>query len=74
MATSENAKLLALSGNRNPYPGRLGEIAPGALADLIVIGGDPTADLQLIGDPDTNVKLVMKGGKIYKNALAAKSV
>jgi imidazolonepropionase-like amidohydrolase len=71
MATSENAKLLALCGNRNPYPGKLGEISPGALADLIVIDGDPTVNLQLIADPDANMKLIMKDGKIYKNALAA---
>ena len=71
MATSENAKLLALCGNRNPYPGKLGEIVPGALADLIVIDGDPTVNLQLIADPDANMKLIMKNGKIYKNALTA---
>ena len=71
MATSENAKLLALSGNRNPYPGKLGEVAAGALADLIVIDGDPLADLQLIADPDANMKLIMKNGKIYKNTLPA---
>ena len=51
MATSENAKVLALCGNRNPYPGKLGVIAPGALADLIVVDGDPTVNLQLIVRP-----------------------
>jgi imidazolonepropionase-like amidohydrolase len=69
MATSENATLLALCGNGNPYPGKLGVIAPGALADLIVIDGDPTVNLALIADPDANMKLIMKNGKIYKSTL-----
>ncbi len=34
MATGTNAELLALSGKRNPYPGKLGVVEPGALADL----------------------------------------
>jgi imidazolonepropionase-like amidohydrolase len=71
MATSENATLLALCGNRNPYPGTLGAIVPGAFADLIVIDGDPTVNLALIADPDANMKLIMKDGKIYKNLLAS---
>jgi imidazolonepropionase-like amidohydrolase len=71
MATSENAKLLALSGNRNPYPGKLGVIAPGALADLIVLDGDPTANLDLIADPESSMKLIMKDGTIYRNTLTA---
>jgi imidazolonepropionase-like amidohydrolase len=70
MATSENARLLALSGNRNPYPGKLGVIAPGTLADLLVIDGDPTTNLSLIADPDPNLKLIMKDGTIYKNTLS----
>ncbi|HEY8367896.1 MAG TPA: amidohydrolase family protein, partial [Thermodesulfobacteriota bacterium] len=41
-ATSGNAELLALSGPRNPYPGRLGVIQKGALADILVVDGDPT--------------------------------
>jgi imidazolonepropionase-like amidohydrolase len=71
MATSRNAALLALCGNRNPYPGTLGVIAPGALADLLVIDGDPTVNLDLIADPDTNMKVIMKNGSIVKNTLGA---
>ena len=37
MATSTNAELLALSGLRNPYPGKLGLVEEGALADLLVM-------------------------------------
>lgn len=40
-ATGVNGELLALSGERNPYPGALGRIAPGAWADLLVADGDP---------------------------------
>ena len=35
MATSTNAELLQLSGKRNPYPGKLGVVEEGALADLL---------------------------------------
>ena len=69
MATSRNAELLALSGKRNPYPGALGVIEAGALADLIVLDGDPTADINLIADPNRNMKLIMKDGRIHKNTL-----
>jgi imidazolonepropionase-like amidohydrolase len=51
MATSTKAELLALSGKRNPYPGKLGVVEPGALADLILVDGDPLANLELVADP-----------------------
>ncbi len=69
MATSANAELLAMSGPRNPYPGRLGVIEEGALADLILVDGDPLADLKLIADPEKNFVLIMKDGRVFKNAL-----
>ena len=43
MATADNAELLALSGPRNPYPGKLGVVEEGALADLLLVDGDPLA-------------------------------
>ena len=67
--THDNAQLLALSGPRNPYPGQLGVIETGALADMILVDGDPVANLELVADPDKNFKLIMKDGKIYKNTL-----
>ena len=70
MATGRNAELLALSGERNPYPGKLGVIEKGAYADLLVVNGDPLADIALVADPEANLRLIMKGGRIYKNALA----
>ena len=71
MATSVNGELLAMSGLRNPYPGRLGVIEEGALADLILVDGDPTADINLIADPERNFVLIMKDGGVVKNALPA---
>ena len=42
MATAANGELLQLSGKRNPYPGNLGVVEEGALADLLLVDGDPT--------------------------------
>jgi imidazolonepropionase-like amidohydrolase len=63
MVTADNAELLALSGARSPYPGRLGVVADGAIADLLLVAGDPLADLSIMADP-VNLKVVMKGGVI----------
>jgi imidazolonepropionase-like amidohydrolase len=68
MATSANAELLALSGSRNPYPGTLGVIQEGALADLLLVDGNPLEDLTLVADPEQNLLLIMKDGRIYKQA------
>jgi imidazolonepropionase-like amidohydrolase len=67
MATSANAELLALSGPRNPYPGKLGVVEAGALADLLLVNGDPLANIKLIENPAQNFSVIMKDGKIYKN-------
>jgi imidazolonepropionase-like amidohydrolase len=69
MATAVNGELLAMSGPRNPYPGKLGVIEPGALADLIVVDGDPTTNLKLVADPDKNFLVIMKDGRVVKDAL-----
>lgn len=69
MATSTNAELLQLSGKRNPYPGKLGVIEQGALADILLVDGDPIADIKLIADPAKNFVVIMKDGKIFKNTL-----
>ncbi|WP_434417476.1 amidohydrolase family protein [Nannocystis pusilla] len=69
MATSTNAELLALSGLRNPYPGKLGVIEEGALADLLVVDGDPLRDIRLVADPERNFLVIMKDGVIYKNTV-----
>ena len=58
-ATSGNAELLERSGD-------LGTVAPGALADLIVVDGDPVADLGVLSGRGERISLVMKGGGIFK--------
>jgi imidazolonepropionase-like amidohydrolase len=67
MATSVNAELLALSGLRSPYPGKLGLVEEGALADLILVDGNPLENVQLIADPAKNFFVIMKDGKLVKN-------
>jgi imidazolonepropionase-like amidohydrolase len=69
LATSANGELLALSGPRSPYSGKLGVVEEGALADLILVAGDPIANLDLMADPERNFRVIMKDGKIYKNSL-----
>jgi len=69
MATRTNAELLAMCGKRNPYPGRLGVVEEGALADLLLVDGDPLKNIKLIADPARNFVVIMKDGKIYKNLI-----
>lgn len=69
MVTHDNGELLQLSGLRSPYPGKLGTVEEGALADLILVDGDPIKDLKLLADPDKNFLVIMKDGQIYKNTL-----
>ena len=69
MATGTNAELLALSGKRNPYPGKLGVVEEGALADLLLVEGNPLENIDLVADPANNFKIIMKDGVIYKNTL-----
>jgi imidazolonepropionase-like amidohydrolase len=68
-ATRTNAELLALCGKRNSYPGKLGVVEEGALADLLLVDGDPLKNLNLIADPARNFVVIMKDGKIYKNLI-----
>jgi imidazolonepropionase-like amidohydrolase len=69
MVTHDNAQLLALSGARSPYPGKLGVVEEGALADLLLVNGDPLTDIKLLEDADNNLLVIIKDGKLYKNAL-----
>jgi imidazolonepropionase-like amidohydrolase len=69
MATATNAELLGLSGPRNPYPGKLGVVEENALADLLLVAGNPIENIKLIEDPARNLLIIMKNGTIYKNAL-----
>jgi len=69
MATADNGELMALSGFINPYPGKLGVVEEGALADLLLVDGDPLENIKLLEDPDKNLLIIMKDGTIYKNML-----
>ena len=69
MATLDNAQLLALSGLRSPYPGKLGIVEQGALADLLLVDGDPVTNIRLVDDPAKSFVVIMKDGRIYKNSL-----
>ena len=51
MATADNGELMALSGFINPYPGKLGVVEEGALADLLLVDGNPLENIKLIEDP-----------------------
>ena len=55
-ATSVAAELLDMKG-------KIGEISPGAFADIVAVEGDPLAHIELL----EQVKFVMKDGKVYKN-------
>jgi len=61
-ATVTNAALLMQEG-------KLGTIAAGAYADLLIVDGDPLTDVRVMMDPKDNLKLIMKDGVIYKNEL-----
>ena len=41
----------------------------GALADLLLVDGNPLDNIDLIADPGNNFKIIMKNGLIYKNTL-----
>jgi len=49
--------------------GKLGTIAAGACADLLIVDGDPLTDLRVMLEPAKNLKFVMKDGIIYKDEL-----
>ena len=70
MATGTNARLLAMSGKRSPYSGKLGVVEEGAFADLLLVDGNPLEDLTLVANPAKNFVVIMKDGTIYKNTLA----
>ena len=72
MATGTNGELLRLSGERSPYKGNLGVVREGALADLLLVDGNPVADIGLITRPAESFLVIMKDGVIYKNKLVSR--
>jgi imidazolonepropionase-like amidohydrolase len=79
--TSVPGELAALTGRTNPYPGKLGVIEEGALADILIVDGNPLEDITMIGanskylDAEQRekgietIRMIMKDGKVYKNTL-----
>ena len=63
MATADNAEVLALSGPRNPYPGKLGVRRAGRAGGSFAVGSTAVSPphIKLIEDPDRNFKVIMKG-------------
>jgi imidazolonepropionase-like amidohydrolase len=61
-ATTTAAQLLRLVGD-------VGVVAPGALADLLVVDGNPLEDIRVLTTPQRSLKLIMKDGQVYKNEL-----
>ncbi|MBX3032050.1 MAG: amidohydrolase family protein [Chloroflexi bacterium] len=70
MATRTNATLLAMSGPRDPYPEGLGVVEAGALADLVLVDGDPLEDITLLARPESAFVVIMKDGVVVKDTLA----
>ncbi|MFZ0215114.1 MAG: amidohydrolase family protein [Candidatus Dormiibacterota bacterium] len=62
-ATVVAARLLRLEG-------RVGVVAPGAWADLLVVEGDPLHDLGVLTNPQEHLRLIMKAGRVYRNELS----
>ncbi len=65
-ATSESAKVIRMAGYLNRH-GNFGEIREGWVADLLLIEGEPLEDISVLRDPENNLALIMKAGKIMKN-------
>ncbi len=51
--------------------GKLGQVKAGALADILVVDGDPIRKLELLTGQGENLSVIMKAGRFYKNRLAA---
>jgi imidazolonepropionase-like amidohydrolase len=70
MATSINAQLCRMAKSRDPYKeSPLGEVKEGAWADVLVYNKNPLEDIEVVVEHKKHLKLIIKGGKIYKNEL-----
>jgi len=63
-ATRHMAELMQLEG-------QVGTIAPDALADILIVDGDPSADISILADPDRRVAAVLKDGAFMVDRLGA---
>jgi imidazolonepropionase-like amidohydrolase len=62
-ATSATADLMMLGD-------KLGCVAPGAWADLVVVEGDPLQDIGLLAADGRNLRVILRAGELVKNELA----
>jgi imidazolonepropionase-like amidohydrolase len=62
-ATSVGARVLQQEG-------QVGVIAKGALADVLLVDGDPTRDIDVLARPDLHLKFIMQGGRVVSERLA----
>lgn len=66
----KDPELLKMCTWQNPYPrGKIGVLEKGSFADILLVSGNPAEDLDILADRN-NIRLIMKGGKIYKNTVA----
>lgn len=49
--------------------GEIGQVTPGARADLLIYDANPLHDLGVLQAPDTHLRLIVKDGAIFKNTL-----
>jgi imidazolonepropionase-like amidohydrolase len=68
-ATSLGAELVERCGKLNPH-GKLGVIEEDAMADLLVVDGNPLEDITLMEEPEKNFAVIMKDGRFVKNLLS----
>ena len=59
-ATSTGGELAHLTGQRNPYPGKLGVIEAGAYADILIVDGNPLEDIKVLEDYTNNMKVIVR--------------
>ena len=65
-ATGDGYRLSKLTTYQNPYPeGKVGVLESGSYADLLIVDGNPLKNISVLTEPD-NIKVIMKGGKVYK--------
>jgi len=63
-ATINAARLMRLEG-------QVGQLVAGAFADLLMVDGDPTESLAMLAEPRAGLRLVMQGGRVVRESLAA---
>jgi imidazolonepropionase-like amidohydrolase len=62
-ATIEAARLMRQDG-------QIGQLVPGAHADLLIVEGDPTHELSMLAAPERGLRLILQGGRVVADRLA----